>query len=132
MGEISTKSYDHPSVLVRRETTVFGAAGTGTKNRFHHYQKIRLKAAHFVVRTAGTADAFTAAIIIGTATIGTATIGTATAGVTSTLQAGTDNSPRGVVGDALDDISATIAGDDTGVVDIAYEYETLHDAAMSD
>src|SRR3546814_10901412 len=55
--------YDHPNNTIRREAYVVGAAGTGTKNRFASYQKMRVKAAHLVVRTAGTATAFTAALV---------------------------------------------------------------------
>src|SRR3546814_1840039 len=62
--------YDHPNNTIRREAYVVGAAGTGTKNRFASYQKMRVKAAHLVVRTAGTATAFTAALVAGTTTVG--------------------------------------------------------------
>jgi len=117
--------YDHPNNIVTREALSLGAAGTGTKNRWRTYQKMRLKATHFVVRTAGTANAFTAAVIAGTTTVGTQTIGTATAGVASTLLAGTGNTPKGVEVAAESDVSCTIAGDATGVVDVIYEYHVM-------
>lgn len=132
MGEKSLGRYDHPSILTRRETFVAGAAGTGTKNRFFHHQAIRLKAVHFVVRTAGTAAGFVATPTVGGTAMGTATLGTNTAGYTATLQIGTGNDPKGYVGAANDDIACTIAGDATGVVDVSYEYETLPGALMAD
>lgn len=128
MATRSVKRYDHPNVIVRRETMVAGAAGTGTKNRFFHYQKLRLKAAHLKVRTAGTAAGFTVAPTVGTTAIGTATVGTNTAGYTATVLA---TSP-GQEGAAQDDVFCTIAGDNTGVVDVVYEYEVLPDAALTD
>lgn len=120
--------YDHSNHVVRREAFAAGAAGTGVKNRTMTFQKGRVKAAHFKVRTAGTAAGFTGAVVHGTTTIGTQTFGTAAANSTFSLEA---TSP-GNDGDAFDDIHAVIAGDNTGVVDAVYEYEVLPGAALTE
>lgn len=117
--------YDHPNATVRREACHLTAAGTGTHARDVMYQKRRLKAAHFSVVTAGTADAFAATIQNGTTSVGVSTLGTNTAGYTASVT-GIDATIA-----SLATLNVAIAGDNTGVATVTYEFEVLPDAVQS-
>ncbi len=122
-----TTRYDHPNVIVRREFSGRTAASAnGTNLPMLHYQKLKMKAVHARVVTAGTNvgnNIFT--IRRNTTNIGTIAIGTATAG--SIISASLSDAEVG----SLETVNALKGADATGVVDLTYEYEVLPEALQS-
>ncbi|MGE0706096.1 MAG: hypothetical protein AB7I50_23340 [Vicinamibacterales bacterium] len=126
MATRSLGRYDHPNFLVRREAHQKTVAGNGAVKTFRHYQKMRLKALHSIVVTAGTSDSPGNALTIkhGTTSIGAVALGTATAGVTFTNTFNLDV-------DSLALLSVTNGTDASGVADIIWEFEVLPDSALT-
>jgi hypothetical protein len=119
--------YDHPNCIVRREAsflTTAGAAGVGA--RFCMFQKIKLKAVHAAVVTAGT-SASTNTLIVknGTTALGTMTLGTSTAG--ALVNSATLNTEIA----SMSVLSVTNGADVVGVAMVSYEYEVQPDAVLT-
>lgn len=124
--------YDNPNATIRRcqsAETVAGANGVSAK--WMEFQKLRLKAVHHKVTTAGTsAGAGNAAIIkAGTTALATFTLGTTTAGANQTINLGAVAAALEVA--SLTDITCTNGTDATGRGIVSYEYEILPDASQS-
>lgn len=118
--------YDHPNVIVRRESSHTSVAGNGTVScRFAHFQKMRLHAAHVQVITAGTTAGNHAIIRDGTTVLGTATLGTSAAGVKVSLTGLNRTVESGNM------LSATNGTDATGVYQVTYEFQVLPEASQS-
>lgn len=120
------KAYDAPDFTIRREAafeTVAGAAGVSAK--FARFQKIRLKAAHFIVTTAGTTGGHTAILKNGTTVLGTCTLGTNTAGYSASL--------TGLNAEiaSLTPVTITNGTDAAGKEQVIYEYEVMPDTTES-
>jgi hypothetical protein len=114
--------YDHPNHTVRNENSFLTVAGNGAVGaRFAQYQKFRLKGAHAVVVTAGTAAGHALTIKNGTTSVGVLTLGTTAAGGTVSATINSDVPSLTVV-------SATNGTDATGVALVVYETQTDHDA----
>lgn len=121
--------YAHANNTIRREQPILTVAGNGTVGaRFAHFQKVRLKAAHAIVVTAGTSTSPGSALTLknGTTSIGLLATGTVVAGGTvSALALNSDLSSLVVA-------SATNGTDATGVALVVWEYEVLPDSVMND
>lgn len=132
------QSYDHPNVIVTRETRRATAVGATAVTRFNLYQRARLKAVHFFPDVLGTSDTFTQTIrtIVGTVTtsVGISTMGTAAVGVVANairVLVGAANSPPGLDLGADAQVTITNAVDATGVTEVVLEYEVLPDAVRT-
>lgn len=121
------RSYSEGNSSVRREhccpPTTAGATTEGSK--FRQFQKFKLKAAHVVVVTAGTATTHGYDIYHGTTSIGTIALSTSTAGTVG------HSATLNEVVASMEQVSAKSLADATGVGQIVYEYEVLHDAAQT-
>lgn len=118
-------SYDSPNAVVRREHFSTTTAGSGAINRFRSFQKARLRAVHAIALVAGTTAGHTLTIKRGTTSIGLITLTTSAAGsvVSNTLV----DEPLG----ALEEVSLTNGTDATGTANVIYEFDVVHDAAVS-
>lgn len=127
MTTAAQHSYSDANAVIRREhcapPTTAGATTEGAK--FRSFQKMRLKAAHAVVVTAGTATTHGYDIYHGTTSIGTIALSTSAAGVTASSAA----LNRTVA--SLEQVSVKSLADETGVAQIVYEYEVLPDAVQT-
>jgi len=122
-------NYTAPNANVRREQCVLSVAGAaGVSGRFQHFQKIRLKAVHARVVTAGTSASPGHALTIkhGTTSIGLLAAGTIAAGGSIASVTGLD---RAIA--SMDLLSLTNGTDATGVALVNYEYEVEQDAIFS-
>lgn len=117
-------SYSGVNAALRREhcaqPTTAGATTEGAK--FRSFMKMKLKAAHFVVITAGTHAAHGYDIYSGTTSIGTVVLGTSAAGVT------VDSSTLNTEVASMGQVSVKSLADVVGVAQVVYEYEVQHDA----
>lgn len=120
-------AYDNPDYTIRREhcspPTTAGATTEGSK--FQHFQAIRLKKAHAIVITAGTATTHAYTIKNGTTSVGLITLSTSAAGVVASSGA-IDSTVT-----SMAKVSATSGADATGVAQIVYEFEVTPDAVES-
>lgn len=121
-------SYADANATVRREysaTTVAGATTESLTSKFRSFQKIKLKRAHAIAITAGTATTHGFTIKVGTTSVGAITLGTSTAGSIAS------SAVLNVEVPSMTQVSATSLADATGVSGIVYEYEVQHDAAQT-
>lgn len=122
MGKVG--SYADPQLNITREycapPTTAGATTEGSK--FRHFQAIKLKKAHAVVITAGTATTHGYDIYHGTTSIGTIALSTSAAGVVA--HSATLN--RDVA--SMEQVSAKSLADAAGVAQIVYEFDLSPDA----
>lgn len=120
-------TYSDPNCTIRREycapPTTAGATTEGAK--FRSFQKMRLKAAHAVVITAGTATTHGYDVYHGTTSIGTIALSTSAAGVA----ASSATLDRPVA--SLEQVSVKSLADATGVAQIVYEFEVVSDAVQT-
>lgn len=120
-------AYDAPNYAVRREhccpPTTAGATTKGSK--FAQFQAFRLKRAHARVMTAGTNAGHGYDIYVGTTSVGTISLGTSGTNVTASSGTLTNTVT------SLQEVSANSLVDATGVAQIIYEYEMLHDGTMT-
>jgi len=119
---------DHPNHEVRREELSdqeAGGAATTEYSKFWSFQKMKLKAAHAVVTTAGTSTAHGFDVYVGTTSVGSITLGTTAAG---------GNASSALLNQevaALGQVSVKSLADATGKARIIYEYEVQHDAVQT-
>lgn len=127
MATAKQYTYSDANSTIRREhctpPTTAGATTEGAK--FRAFQKLRLKAAHAVVVTAGTAAGHGYDVYHGTTSIGTIALSTSTA---STI-ASSATLNRTVA--SLEQMSVKSLSDATGVAQIVYEFEVLPDAVQT-
>jgi hypothetical protein len=124
--EIEKMGYDNPEYQIRRTACYETAAGNGAVGaKFASFQKLRLKAAHAIVTTAGTSAGHTLTIKNGTTALGTMTLGTSAAGVTASVT-GLDSTVE-----SLAQLTATNGTDATGKALVVYEYEVHPDTTES-
>ena len=120
--------YDDPKFVARHNQPFrLAAAANGTKGVFMSYNKLRLRAAHFRITTAGTTTGAAAGYTIrnGTTSLGACVFGTESTGVTSSVDLGdAEIASMGVI-NCLGGADATL------VADVTYEYEILQDSAFS-
>lgn len=120
-------AYDDPDYQIRREhccpPTTAGATTEGSK--FRQFQAFKLKKAHAIVITAGTATTHGYDIYHGTTSIGTIALSTSTAG--SVAHSALLDRAVG----SMEQVSAKSLADATGVAQIVYEFETATDAVQS-
>lgn len=120
-------SYDEGNFTIRREENA-GVAGGGSTTeyaKFRHFQKMRLKAVHVAVETAGTNTGHGLGIYHGTSSIGAIALSTNAAGYTAS-SAVLDETV-----DSLEQVSVKTLVDATGLARVIYEYEVLPDAVQS-
>ena len=134
--------YDHPNVLVRRETRL-GATTAGTTSvttfLLDNPGTARLKAVHFLPTTVGTSDTGSQTIrtiSAGTTTtsVGISSIGTAAVNVEASINTvvlGASNSPPGVEVAAGSLLTITNGVDGTVVTNVLVEWEALPDSVLS-
>jgi hypothetical protein len=120
--------YDSPNATIRRELQtghITGAAGASMQ-KFHFFQKARLKKVHAIVVTAGTNANAAVDVYVGTASVGSLAFGTNVADtVLHSAALDTEIPANGMVELKGAANSATLVGS------FNIEYEVLHDAAQS-
>lgn len=120
--------YDSPNATIRREAmglTEAGGGGTTEYAKFVSFQKMKLKAAHAYVTTAGTAGAHGFNVFNGTTSVGAISLGTSAAGVTAS--SAVLNSAVAAMGQ----VSVKSLADVVGKAIIVFEYEVDLDAVQS-
>lgn len=117
-------AYSDPNPQVRREFSAGEAGGAATTfyGKFRTFQKLKLKAVHAIVSTAGTNVGHKLDIYHGTTSIGSLALGTSTAN--TVFHSATLNE----VVDTMEQVSVKTGADIVGKAEVVYEYHMQHDA----
>lgn len=120
-------AYDHPNNTITREHFAGEAGGAATTEyaKFRQFQKLKLKAVHAAVTTAGTTTGHALDIYHGTTSIGTIALSTSAAGVTAT----SGKLDRSVA--SFDQLSVKTKADATGKAHVIFEYQIDPDAVQT-
>src|SRR4051812_29879009 len=111
-------SYSGANARVRREASLLATAGATTEMcKFRNFQRVKLKAVHAAVVTAGTATTHGYNVFHGTTSIGTIALSTSVAGAVA------HSATLNEVVESMEQISVKSLADATGVAQIVYEFE---------